>query len=373
MNVPLVGIDASRGFWTGAPETGTERYARQVIWRLAAQSDMRWRLYARSPSNGLPDGADVRVLGPRRLWTHLGLGAELLRHPPDALFVPAHVLPIVCRPPAVVTVHDVGFRLVPEAHPWSRRAYLEWSTRRHVRIAARLVADSRATADDLVRHFGARPERIIVAPLGVEPVPEMPDQAAIAGLRARLGLPDGARYVLHVGTHQPRKNLPRLIDAVARLSADRPDLHLVLAGAPGWGGEDLRAVAERAGIAARLHLPGYAARADLAALYGGAAVVVVPSLYEGFGLPALEAMAHGAPLALASASSLPEVGGDAALYFPPSDVPAMAAAIGRLLDDAELAATLAANGRRRAAVFTWDATAACVREAIDQALAEPAQ
>jgi len=368
LSLPLVGIDASRGFQAAAPETGTEHYARQVVTRLAAQGGARWRLYARPGGANMPEGACVRRLRPARLWTHLGLGPELALRPPDALFVPAHVLPLPCRVPAIVTVHDVGFRHFPAAHPWSRRAYLEWSTRRHVRIAARLVADSAATADDLVRLFGADRARITIAPLGALPVAAPPAPADVAALRARLGLPADARYVLHVGTLQPRKNLPRLIAAFARLAAERPDLQLVLAGAPGWGDENLGGAATSAGVGARVHLVGYVPRAEVGALYAGAAAVVVPSLHEGFGLPALEAMAHGAPLALASSSSLPEVGGAAALYFPPTDVEAQAAAIARLLDDAPLAARLSAVGRQRAGQFTWDATAARVREAIDAVL-----
>lgn len=372
MNEPQIGIDASRGFQAGERTTGTERYAREVVVRLAAMGGARWRLYARPGAAGLPAGAEARRLGPARVWTHLGLGREVALRPPDLLYVPAHVLPLPCRPRAVATVHDVGFRLHPEAHPPGRRLYLEWSTRRHVRIAARLVVDSRSTARDLERLYGADPARIAVAPLGVDAPAVPPDAADVAALRARLGLPPGARYVLHVGTLQPRKNLARLVGAMARLAPDRPELHLVLAGGPGWGGTraDLAARALRAGIGGRVHLAGYVAEADLPALYGGAAVVAVPSLHEGFGLPALEAMAHGVPVALASGSSLPEVGGDAARYFPPEDEGAMAAALAGLLDDAGLAAALAAAGRVRAASFTWDATAARVREALDAALGE---
>jgi len=356
----IIGIDASRAF---VPRpTGTERYATAVIDHLAACGGHTYRLYFRTaPAIPPPDGASVRVLPAARLWTHVRLAAEVALHPPDVLFVPAHVLPLVTRPPAVVTVHDLGYRAFPEAHTWRQRAYLRWTTRRHARTAAHILAVSAATRDDLVKLDGADPARVTVVHLGVGPEFRPAPPIDVARVRAALDLPEGGDYLLHVGTLQPRKNLPRLLEAFARAVAGRADVALVLAGARGWGGEDLDGLARRLGIADRVRLTGYLPHADLPALYTGALALVMPSLHEGFGLPVLEAMACGVPVACSATSSLPEVAGGAALLFDPLDVDDVAGAIARLIRDAGVRSALAAAGPRQAARFTWDR---CARETL---------
>jgi glycosyltransferase involved in cell wall biosynthesis len=366
----VVGIDASRAF--GARATGTERYATAVITHLVAGDTHCFRLYFRArPNLAPPPGADVRVLAAPRLWTHTRLLAEVLRDPPDVLFVPAHVLPLVAPCPSVVTVHDLGFLAYPETHTWSQRAYLGWTTRRHVRRATRLIADSAATRDDLVARYGAAPDRVTVVHLGVDAAMRAPAAAAVAPALRRSGLDPARRYVLHVGTLQPRKNLARLVRAFGRLTAAWADLDLVLVGRPGWGREDLPALAHALGQSHRVHFPGYVAREDLPALYAGAAVVAVPSLYEGFGLPVLEAMACGAPVVASRASSLPEVVGDAALLFDPLDEAAMAAVLDRVLGDGVLRARLARAGMERAGGFTWERCAGATRDVLEAAAGAP--
>ncbi len=364
-----IGIDASRAF--GPRQTGTERYATALIERLVAAGGHDYRLYFRdAPLASPPEGADIRVLPAPRLWTHTRLAAELWRHPPDLLFVPAHVLPLICRPRAVVTVHDLGYRMFPAAHPWSRRAYLDWTTRRHARRAAHLIADSAATRDDLVRHYAADPARITVVHLAVEPELRPAPPEAIAAVRAKLGLAPDQPYVLHVGTLQPRKNLPRLLEAFAVVAAGLPELCLILAGAAGWGKADLPARARRLGIAERVILPGYLPRSELPALYSGAQALVMPSSYEGFGLPVIEAMACGTAVACSDSSSLPEIAGGAALLFDPLDTAAIARALRRLIEDAELRSSLAKAGPARAATFTWDRCARETRAVLERAALE---
>jgi glycosyltransferase involved in cell wall biosynthesis len=361
-----IGIDASRAFV--AQPTGTENYATQVTRGLVALDEHDYRLYCRrAPVTTPPPAAQVRVLRAPRLWTHTRLALAVARDRPDVLFVPAHVLPVVLTVPGVVTVHDLGHRAYPEAHTFWQRLYLEWSTRRHVSRATRLIADSHATRNDLVTHYGADPDRISVVYLGVDPALRPASAAAMAALRTKLGLADDVTYLLHVGTVQPRKNLGRLVEAVARLAAAGRDVSLLLAGRQGWGAEDPLALAGRLGIADRVRRIGYVPVADLPALYTAALAAVVPSLYEGFGLTALEAMACGCAVAVSDTSSLPEVVGQAGLYFDPGDVGSMASALGCLIDDPALRLRLRDAGQLQASSFTWQRCVAETQGVLGQA------
>ncbi len=360
-----IGVDASRSFGTG--RTGTEHYATEITRHLIRLAPGRFRLYFRTPPQEQPpSGADLRVLSAPRLWTHLRLGPEVALRPPSALFIPAHVMPLVCRPPAVVTVHDLGFEHFPKAHPVVSRAYLRWSTRRHARRAAILVADSTATKEDLVRLYGVQPDRVRVVLLAADDALSPPTADAIAQVRRLLGLAPDAPYLLHVGTLQPRKNLARLLAAYATLMGDHPELRLVLAGGKGWGDEDLAGVARALGVSERVLLPGYVPPPLLSALYGGAAALAMPSLYEGFGLPVVEAMACGAPVLCSNSSSLPEAAGGAALLVDPLSVPDIAAGLRQLLEDDALGAFLRERGLARAALLSWEASARQVFEALTE-------
>jgi glycosyltransferase involved in cell wall biosynthesis len=348
----LIGIDASRA--TVAQRTGTEHYARRLIEQLLKHAGAHaFRLYYREPPPGPPSAqVEQRVIPFPRMWTHVRLSWELLtRRPrPAVLFVPAHVLPLIHPLPSVVTVHDLGYRRFPNAHPPRQRRYLDWSTGFSARRATHLLADSQATRRDLAEFYGVPPGKVtVVYPGG----PEGLARVDPAPVRQRHRLP--AEYVLHVGTLQPRKNLARLIEAVASLRARRPALGLVLAGRPGWLAEPLLALARA--HADFVHLLDYVPQADLAGLYSGARVFAFPSLYEGFGFPILEAMACGTPVVCSNTSSLPELAGEAALLVDPLDPAALAAALEHVLTDAALAAELAARGPAQARQFTWEAAA----------------
>lgn len=363
---PLVGIDASRA--VRARVTGTEAYSRNLIHALLNRpSELRYRLYARhAPSKifGTSSRAEDRLVRLPYLWTHLGLGAELALRRPDLLFVPAHVVPVACPVRAVVTIHDVGYL-------WHRSAYspLAWlllhlGTRHNARVAHRVIADSLATARDLSVHFGLSPDRVRVIPLGAPSAAEIPPDPT---LNERYGL--RSPYFLFVGTLHPRKNLDRALQAFARVARDeRAGPTLALAGAAGHGAPALARRIRTLGIEGRVRCLGYVPAADLPALYAGAVGFVFPSLYEGFGLPPLEAMAWGSPVIASTTSSLPEVVGSSGLLVDPYDVPALAAAMQRLLDDPALRQRLIAAGRERVARFRWDRcaeeTEAVLRESL---------
>ena len=363
----LIGVDASRV--TRPNRTGTENYSLHVLRQLLAQDQRNaYRLYLSRPlvDGLLPCGprTSSRLIQLPRLWTQVGLSTEMLVSPPDVLFVPSHVLPLVTPSRSVVVVYDVGHRYFPRAHLLTEWLYVEWAIRRHVRIATRLLTISEATRRDLVRLYGADPARVAVAYPAVEERFTPATAAEIAAVRARHGL--GEHYVLHLGTIKPRKNLPRLIQAFASASLP-PDTQLALGGTTTFGGTALERAIARAGIAHRVRRLDYVPDADLPALYSGAACVAIVSLYEGFGMPALEALACGAPLVASNRGSLPEIVSDAALVVDPLAVRSIAAGLERAVGDATLRAVLRTEGPRRAATFDWASAARVTRQVLEQA------
>jgi glycosyltransferase involved in cell wall biosynthesis len=373
----LIGVDASRA--TVARRTGTEFYSLRLIEALLGlEIPHRLRLYfnrlPQEPGFWTQDRAadprvERRLIPFPRLWTHLRLGLEVATHPPDVLFVPSHVLPLWTRPPAVATVHDLGYLYFPEAHPARQRRYLDWSTRHNARTARVVVADSQATRDDLVTHYAVPAAKIVVAYPGFDTrLAPVTDPATIAVVKRRFAI--RGDYFLHIGTLQPRKNLSRLVQAFGQLpSAAR--VQLVLAGKKGWLYDDLLQQVQRLGLGERVIFAGYVDDADKAALLSAASAYVFPSLYEGFGFPALEAQACDTPLVCADSSSLPEVAGEGALLVDPLDVDGWTRAMARLLEDAPLRADLVARGRRNLRRFSWEACATVVLQALEMASRAP--
>jgi glycosyltransferase involved in cell wall biosynthesis len=285
---------------------------------------------------------------------------ELRRHPPDVLFVPAHVLPLSCPVPAVVTVHDLGYIHYPEAHRFFDRRYLDWTTRRHTRIARHIIADSLATKQDLIDFYGADPERITVVYLGRdETLAPVTDPDIVEQIKAHYEIQGD--YLLYLGTLHPRKNLVRLVEAfqlaLQSLPAENRAVKLVIAGRRGWLYEDIFARVKALGLADRVLFPGYIAAEHKPALLSGALAYVFPSLYEGFGLPVLEAMACETPVLTGNVSSLPEVAGEAAVLVDPHRSEAIANGLIRLITDTDLRQQLVERGRRQVQKFSWDEAA----------------
>lgn len=257
--------------------------------------------------------------------------------------------------PVVLTVHDlVGFIFPVNFPPVSRFYWSRWlpST---IGWADRIIADSEQTQRDLERLLGIPAERIEVIYPGVsETFQPVQDQVALEKVRHKYGLPHP--IILYLGTLEPRKGLDTLIDAYGSLAKDLQH-DLVIAGKRGWYTEPLFRQVEALGLGRRVHFTDYVADEDLPGLYNLAHLFVYPSRYEGFGLPALEAMACGLPVVCTDVASLPEVVGDAALLVPPDDVKVLVAAMRRVLDDSLLRADMRARGLKRASRYTWEETA----------------
>jgi glycosyltransferase involved in cell wall biosynthesis len=267
----------------------------------------------------------------------------------------ANTAPLWGRFRRVVTIHDLNYRLVPEAHLGFRGYGMRVLVPLAARRSHRIVVDADSTRDDLTRFLKVRPDKIDVVPLGIG-VQARAMPLSESEVRALLQV-DGRALVLCVAAKRPHKNLLRLVGAIARIPAERRPV-LALPGYRTAHEEELRARAAELGVAADVRLLGWVGREELEGLYAAASCFVFPSLIEGFGLPVLEAMARGVPVACSGRGSLAEVAGGAALEFDPESEEAIAAAIETLLSDPVEANRLRTAGLRRASRFTWAATAA---------------
>jgi glycosyltransferase involved in cell wall biosynthesis len=323
--------------------TGIGRFVHEVLPHLGRRDDLDLRAYAVTfrgagdlasmlPPGVRPAGRRPMAAQPlRQLWLRSDLGRiERWTGSVDVVHGPNYVVP-PARAARVASVHDLTFLRAVQGGAW-----------------VHTISDF--VRDEVIDLLGAPPERVVTVPLAVTPSPSS-DPA-----RGRA-LAGGDRYVLALGTVEPRKDLPTLVAAFDGVAADDADVRLVLAGPDGWGAEALAAALDRAGHADRVVRLGFVSEADRGDLLAGAAVVAVPSVYEGFGLVAAEALLAGRPVVASTAGALPEAIGDAGLLVPPRDPDALGAALARVLGDAGLAADLAARGPAQVAGLTWDRTA----------------
>lgn len=365
-----IGIDASRAF--GGQPTGIGVYATEVLRGLIADPPAPLRLYlnAAAPpaiAPPLPEGSRWVPIPLPRGWTRLRLALEVRRHPPELLFVPAYRLPPGRLPRSVVTIHGVEHRMAPTAYAGREGASVEDFVRDSLRRASRIISPSETTKADLVNLYDANPQLITVIPHGIAmelgPMPEAEARAE----RECLGVV--GPYLLVVGAHHARKNVPFLVRAFAAAFPDRPEApRLVVANATGGAAAELGAEARATGLGERLQTLPHLGRRALSALYHGALGAAVPSLYEGFGLPALEAMACGTPLIATATGGVQEVASGAALLVEPSNQEEWVGAMRRLFEDEELRRHLSKLGRTRAEGFSWKRSVAAHRRLLAEEL-----
>lgn len=362
----LIGIEASRA--NRLQKTGVEWYAHHVIQglkRLPAADVHSWLLYSNdSLSQGLEKGPanwHERRLAwpPKYLWTQARLSWEMFRRAPQVLFVPAHILPRFSPKRSVVTVHDVGFARHPELYKPRQVTYHEWTTRDIARRGARVITVSEFCKREIHELYGIPIERIIVTPLGIDHAKFKPIAAErITSVLTKYQVT--APYILYIGRLEKKKNTKFLIEAFIRYKAARgpaDTLNLVLIGLPGAGFEEIKQVIVSAACRDQIILTGYVSEADKPALLSGALAYIQPSLYEGFGLPPLEAMACGTPVLSSTAGSLLEiVGEDNALFFQPDDHEALEQGIGLYVDYQEIREQHVRRGLAWVKRYDWTKT-----------------
>jgi glycosyltransferase involved in cell wall biosynthesis len=343
---------------------GVSRYVRSLLTYLPQMDDRLDYLAFCGDARVQPAGWRTR-LSPwntehpvtRILWEQVVQPWGAWREKLDLLHAPVYVGPVLAPCPIVVTVHDLSHFLYSGLFRPLNRAYLQALTRWTVSHAAHVISDSQSTRSDITRILGVPESRITVVYPGVdEGMHPIGDRAEIESFRARRGLPE--KMILFVGTLEPRKNVLTLLEAYALLRRDRRFAHrLVIAGGKGWYYERIFARAEQLGLRDEVIFPDYVPQEELVLWYNAADVFVYPSLYEGFGLPPLEAMACGTPVVVSGSSSLPEVVGDAGVAVEARDAEALAQAIAELVQDRGRHGLLREAGLARARGFSWRATA----------------
>ncbi|MBF8280229.1 MAG: group 1 glycosyl transferase [Candidatus Magasanikbacteria bacterium] len=320
-------------------------------------------LYSETPLAGdlskLPPRWRSRVLRwpPKKFWTVCRLSWEMLWHKPEALLIPAHVPPFFAPPRTIMVIHDIGHLRFPAAYSWFERWYADWTIKRAKKNAWQIIAISEFTKKELMEVYGFYAEKIAVVPLAADQKFNRPKilLEKIAAVKKRYGL-DGAPYFLYVGRLEKKKNTAFLIRAFDEFKKMGGALRLVLVGKPGFGYEETVVAIDASPNQKDIIELGYVQADDLAALYAAAAAFLFPSLYEGFGIPVLEAFGSGTPVIASTSGAIPEVTGNAAILLPPDDLLAWVGAMQKILDPS-LATALREKGRERAAAFSWEKTA----------------
>lgn len=393
----VIGIDASRAF---TPQrTGTESYSYNLIKALTKIDETNfYRLYTRGITSDksdlidfpLPENFTIKNISWGRFWTQGGLALEVIKNPPDILFIPAHTLPLLRelfnnRTKTVVTIHDLGFEYLPNYHQLGSFLYLNRSTEWAVRWADALIAVSEATRKDLIEKMHCDINKIKIVYEGIDCEHFSREAGSrFAGqtksenkkniryieeayyLEKTYGV--GSTYILYVGTIQPRKNLERLIEAFSLVKklVSRQHLQLIIVGKPGWMYNDIYLAPKKYRVDGLVKFLDFLSDDDLVKLYRHASVFCLPSLFEGFGLPILEAMASGCPVVTSNAGSLSEIAGDAALLVDPLSSISISSAVEQILTNDSLRSTLIIKGKHLVKQFTWEKTAKKTIEVFEE-------
>jgi glycosyltransferase involved in cell wall biosynthesis len=292
----------------------------------------------------------------RLLWEQISFPKLVKNHHLDLLHSLHYTMPLAYPGRTVVTFHDMTFFLYPHHHTLPKRYFFRFFIRASSRQAVALIADSESTRQDAIRLVGVSPGKIFTVQLGVtQEFHPIRDNSILQQARQKYHLPE--HFLLYVGMIEPRKNLPLLLQSFAAIAHQMPDYRLVIVGPKGWMVDNMLQQTEQLNISDKVHFTGYVEQADLPLIYNMADVFIYPSVYEGFGLPVLEAMACGIPVITSNVSSMPEIVGDAGVLFAPNDSQDLARSLLNLINNPMDRQRLSLMGLERAASFTWNSTA----------------
>jgi glycosyltransferase involved in cell wall biosynthesis len=357
----IIGLDGNEA--NVEAKVGISEFAYELLRQFSEfhTEDTEFRVYLKDqPRDEFPSGKDhwvYRVLKPGKLWTQWRLPLDLyLYNPkPDVFFTPSHYAPRFSPVPTVISLMDVSYLRFPELFNKSDLYQLKSWTSYSVKNAAAVITISTSTRDDIIKEYGIPKDRVHVVYPGIKAALDLePHVYTMQELKETYGIT--GKYILFVGTLQPRKNIQRLIEAFSKLS-EKKDLQLIIVGKKGWLYEDILAAPEKYGVKDSVKFLDYVPDKDLPLLYKKAVCYVLPSLYEGFGLPVLEAMKYDCPVITSNVSSLPEAGGDAALYIDPENVDDIAEKIGKVLRNETLRKEMIEKGKKQIKKFSWEKAA----------------
>ncbi|MGC9048931.1 MAG: glycosyltransferase family 4 protein [Patescibacteria group bacterium] len=353
----VIGIDASGA--NKKNKTGVEWYSYYLIQELkkiSLKKEDNFILYSPNKLIGdlgiLPPKWQAKILKwpLKYLWTQIRLSWEMIFNRPDLLFIPSHALPIFCRTKTVITLHDLGFERLPKAYPFWQRIYTRFVYKWAVNHASKIITISEFTKKELIDLYKADRQKIEVIYLGYDKsiFQLIDNEKKIDQILEKYKIKGS--YILYVGRLEKKKNIKNLLQAFIILQNLSPHLQLVLIGQPGFGYKEIRNYKSKVKNVIELN---YVGHQDLPYLYARAECFVYPSLCEGFGLPILEAMACGCPVVASAVSSIPEIGGEAVLYFRPENSEEIAKAILKIIKDRELREELKQRGLERVKKYSW--------------------
>jgi glycosyltransferase involved in cell wall biosynthesis len=347
----IIGIDGNEA--NTEKRVGIGEYAFELIREFGKlnKKNLTFRIYLKNnPMKDFPKarkGWEYRIIGPRKLWTQFRLPFELYidRQRPDVFFSPSHYGPRLAPMPTAMSIMDLSYIHYPQLFNKKDLYQLVNWTKYSVKRASKIFTISLASKNDIIKTYKVPDDRVVVTYPGVK--------KALSMRKDKFNFD----YILFVGTLQPRKNIVRLVEAFSKLTPKHPNLKLLIVGKKGWLYEDILKAPQKYNVESDVKFLDFVEDSKMQNLYKDALCFVLPSLYEGFGLPVLEAMKYGCPVVLSNVSSLPEAGGDAALYFDPQDADDMAKTMDKVISDPKLRGNMIKKGHGQVKKFSWEKTA----------------
>ncbi|MCL5432839.1 MAG: glycosyltransferase family 4 protein [Patescibacteria group bacterium] len=362
----VIGIDGNEA--NVQKRVGIGEYAFEILKQFESfglpVQKYRFKIYLKdNPVMDFPksrEGWEYKIVRPKKFWTQFGLPINLYLHKPwpDVFFTPTHYSPRFSPVPTVISVMDLSYIYFPEMFTKKDLYQLKNWTNYSVKKAKKIFTISQASKDDIIKLYKLTEDKVVVTYPGLKTVENNGLKTADMDIiKRKYGIKGD--YILFVGTLQPRKNITGLIEAFSLISkrGNINDLQLIIVGKKGWLFEEILKAPEKFGVSENVRFLEFVSDSELTLLYKNALCFVLPSLYEGFGLPVLEAMANGCPVLASNVSSLPEAGGDAALYFDPKTPEDMASKIKRVIEDKKLRSEMVKKGYEQVKKFSWEKTA----------------